>query len=286
VLAQPLDGLMNMPDVSQLAAVPPFCLLEASQLRAILDLAQVSHLIAGAVVFDEGHPVRRFHLLLSGHIRFVRMTAEGDQIIMLHTPAGQMFGMGAALGHHIQKATAIAVDDCLILSWPNALWPVFTAEYDGFAAETLRALGVQSDEMSNRIVELSTKLVEQRIACALLRMIGQSGRKVAGGIEIDFPITRQNIADMTGTTLHTVSRLLSAWEKQGLVASTRCHIVVTNPHRMVMISEAAGRTATMKPALPAVLQLNYTTAAATAARSSARKAASSSRYSAQASMTV
>lgn len=124
--------------------------------------------------------------------------------------------------------------------------------------------------MSSRIVELSTKLVEQRIACALLRMIGQSGRKVAGGIEIGFPISRQNIADMTGTTLHTVSRVLSAWEKQGLIISARCHIVVTKPHQLVMIGSGAAR-----PDQPT-----------TAARRSARKAASSSPYSAQASITV
>ena len=277
---------MNSPDESQLAAVTPFCRLDAPQLRAILDLAQVRQLPAGAVVYDEGQPARRFHLLMSGHIRIVRMTPEGDQIILLHIPQGQMFSIGAAIGQITHQATAVAVVDCVALSWPNALWPVFAARYDGFCAETLRAFGAQSDEMSNRIVELSTKQVEQRIACALVRMIGQSGRKVTGGIEIGFPITRQNIADMTGATLHTVSRLLSAWEKQGLVASTRCHIVVTDPHRMVMISGAAGIDRVEKPSIPAAAHCAYTTAAAAAACSSMRKAASSSRYSAQASVTV
>lgn len=275
---------MNSPNESQLAAVTPFCRLNVAQLRAILDLAQVRQLPAGAKVYDEGQPARRFHLLMSGHIRIVRMTPEGDQIILLHIPQGQMFSIGAAIGRITHQATAVAVVDCVALSWPNALWPVFAARYDGFCAETLRAYGAQSDEMSNRIVELSTKKVEQRIACALVRMIGQSGRKVTGGIEIGFPITRQNIADMTGATLHTVSRLLSAWEKQGLVASTRCHIIVTDSHRLVMISGAAGFDRVEKPAIPAALHLAYATAAA--ARSSVRKPASSSRYSAQASVTV
>ena len=45
-----------------------------------------------------------------------------------------------------------------------------------------------------------------------------------------------NIAEMTGTTLHTVSRLLSAWEKDGIVESTRKHIVVTEPHKLVLLS--------------------------------------------------
>jgi CRP-like cAMP-binding protein len=271
---------MHMPDERQLREMPPFCRLVPQQLRDALDLAEARHFTGGALVFDEGQPARRFHLLLSGHIRFVRLTAAGEQIIVLHIPAGQMFGIGAALGQVTHQATAIAAGNCRVLSWPNALWPVFTRKYDGFSAETLRSFGAQADEMSDRIVELSTKVVEQRIACALLRMIGQSGRKVAAGIEIGFPISRQNIADMTGTTLHTVSRLLSAWEKQGLVESSRCHVVVTDPHRIVMLSGAAERPAGGNPVRPPY------DADMADARSAARKVASSSPYSRQASITV
>jgi len=189
---------------------------------------------------DEGQPIRRFHVLLSGHVRFVRLTAEGNQIIILHIAKGQMFGIGVALGQAKHHVTAITADGCQILSWPNALWPVFTAAYEGFAAETLRSIGARADEMSNRIVELSTKLVQQRIACALLRMIAQCGRQVAGGVEIGFPVTRQNIADMTGTTMHTVSRFLSVWERQGVVKSTRCLIVVKDLRRLAMMSSDSG----------------------------------------------
>lgn len=243
---------MKMYDAAGLGRMPPFLGLQPGQLREVLDLAEAQHLNGGAVIFDEGQPVRRFHFLMFGHIRFVRLTAEGDQIIVLYIQAGQMFGIGAALGQVTHQKTAVAADDSLILSWPNALWPVFCDAYPGFAAATLRAVGARATELSNRIVELSTKLVEQRIACALLRMIGQSGRKVAGGVEICFPLTRGNIADMTGTTLHTVSRVLSSWEKLRLIESTRCHIVVIDPHRLVMISLATGRSATDRPGLAGI----------------------------------
>lgn len=226
---------MKFPTPALLRQMMPFHRLPPEQLREAFNLAEIRRFESGAVVFDEGQPVLRFHLLVSGHIRFARLTAEGDQIIVLHVQAGQMFGIGTALGQTTHQTTAIAADHCLVLSWPNSLWPVFSARYDGFAAETLRAFGARADEMSTRIVELSTKLVVQRIACALLRMIGQSGRKVAGGVEIGFPVTRQNIADMTGTTLHTVSRILSMWERQGILKSTRCLIVVQDPHRLVML---------------------------------------------------
>jgi CRP-like cAMP-binding protein len=70
-----------------------------------------------------------------------------------------------------------------------------------------------------------------------LRLVKQSGRKVENGIEIDFPISRQDIAQMTGTTLHTVSRTLSAWETKGLVESSRQKIIVREPHQLFVLAE-------------------------------------------------
>jgi CRP-like cAMP-binding protein len=82
-----------------------------------------------------------------------------------------------------------------------------------------------------------TERVERRVARALLRLVQEAGRRVDTGLEIDFPISRQDIAEMTGTTLFTVSRLLSAWEERGIVKSGRQHIVLTKPHALVAIAE-------------------------------------------------
>ena len=70
------------------------------------------------------------------------------------------------------------------------------------------------------------------------QLINQTGRKVSEGIEIDFPITRQDLSELTATTLHTVSRLLSSWEKQGLVMSKRKRITVRDAHALVVLSQA------------------------------------------------
>ena len=84
--------------------------------------------------------------------------------------------------------------------------------------------------------------VERRVAHALLRLAKQAGRKVEQGVEIDFPISRQDIAEMT-TTLHTVSRTLSGWEQQGLVESGRQRIVLCDPHKLFQLAEqASGET--------------------------------------------
>lgn len=227
-------------DESLLTNLPPFRGLTQLQIREILDAAQTARFDAGVEVFAEGVPIDRFFLLLDGHVRVQRTTPQGDQIILLHIAPGQLFGIGVALGHKTYPATAIAADDCVVLTWPNRLWPDFIARYEGFATQTYAVVGTRLADMHNVIVEMATKQVEQRIAAALLRLITQTGRKVEEGIEIDFPITRQNISDMTGSTLHTVSRLLSAWEKDGIVASARKKITVTAPHQLVLLSGVSG----------------------------------------------
>ena len=118
------------------------------------------------------------------------------------------------------------------------MWDQFVADYEGFATETYKTVGNRIGEMNTRIVEMATLQVEQRVANALLRLINQTGRKVPNGIEINFPITRQDLSELTGTTLHTVSRMLSAWEKQGLVESQRKRITVCDPHQLVILAAA------------------------------------------------
>jgi len=223
-------------DASLLTGLAPFARLGTDQIREILDQSHPKRFDAGVAVFEEGTPAERFFLLLDGHIRVIRITPGGEQIIALHIPAGQLFGIAPALGHVAYPATAMTAVDSVVLSWPARLWHDFVSRYDGFGPETGKIVGRRVAEMQDRIVEMATQQVEQRIANAVLRLINQSGRKTDQGIEIAFPITRQDLSEMTGTTLHTVSRLLSQWERQGIVKSARKRIVVTDPHQLVVMS--------------------------------------------------
>jgi CRP-like cAMP-binding protein len=226
---------MNKLDESLLLPLPPFSKLERSQIRTILDQATSRRYDEGAAIFNEGAEADRFFMLLDGTMRVVKITPDGEQVTSVHIPPGQLFGIAAALGHKRYPATAVAASEVLVLSWPTTLWPTFIADYPGFATETYRTVGARVAEMNTRIVEMSTQHVEQRIARALLRLVNQSGRRTPEGIEISFPITRQDVSEMTGTTLHTASRLLSAWERDGLVSSKRKKIVVCDPHRLVVL---------------------------------------------------
>jgi CRP-like cAMP-binding protein len=87
--------------------------------------------------------------------------------------------------------------------------------YPQIAINLLGTVVERLDDIQNRYLELQTERVEQRIARSLLRIMKQSGRRTEEGILIDFRLSRQELADYTGTTLYTVSRTLSSWEKRG-----------------------------------------------------------------------
>ena len=224
-------------DESLLTHLPPFLQLDRSEIREILDQAMSRRYDKETSVFDEGDKAEFFHLLLDGYLRVLRTTENGDQVILLHIASGQLFGFAQAVGRTTYPATAMAVSECIVLSWPMRLWSDFTAKYVGFAENTYASIGKRLNEVNSRVVDLSTLQVEQRVAKVLLRLMNQSGRRTATGIEIDFPVSRQDIAEMTGTTLHTVSRLLSAWAKDGIVESGRKRITVVHAHSLVVIAE-------------------------------------------------
>jgi CRP/FNR family transcriptional regulator, nitrogen oxide reductase regulator len=102
---------------------------------------------------------------------------------------------------------------------------------------SMRIMGRRMTELQERLREMQTEQVERRIAHTLGRLVVQAGRRTREGIEIDFPISRQDLAEMTGTTLHTVSRTLSKWEGSGIVAGGRQKVVILQPHALVSIAE-------------------------------------------------
>jgi CRP-like cAMP-binding protein len=116
------------------------------------------------------------------------------------------------------------------------------ARHPALAVNVMKTIGGRLQESHARVRELATEEVERRVAHTVLRLANQSGRKEADGIRIDFRVSKQDIAEMAGTTLHTVSRILSAWEAAGLVESGRQKLLVRKPHQLVLIGDghAAG----------------------------------------------
>lgn len=228
--ARPLDR-------SLIRDLPIFQSMAERELDAILATATVRRLPEGAVVFEQGMAATTFFALLHGRLKAVQTTPDGRQVVVRHVGPGEIFGIAKAMRRPDYPATASAVMDSLALAWPSSQWEAFLAQSPALAANALEMIGQRLQDAHTRIRELSTQEVERRVAHALLRLAGQAGRKTEKGLLIEFPVTRQDIAEMTGTTLHTVSRLMSAWQAQGLVASGRKRITVCDPHRLFLLAE-------------------------------------------------
>ena len=229
-------------DTSLVAHLPLFAGVTPEAMDEILREARSARYPKNSAIFEQGADAQSFFLLLHGHVRAAKTTPTGEQIVVRYVAPGETFGLAMAIGAARYPATAMAVDDSVVLIWPNSAWPRLVERFPALAANTLQTVGTRLQESHTRILEMSTQQVEQRVAHALLRLVRQSGRKTDKGIDIDFPITRQDIADMTGTTLHTVSRVLSAWEDQGLVSGGRQKVRITDPHGLMLIAENRRRT--------------------------------------------
>ena len=224
-------------DRSLIAGLPLFSGMSPADLDRMLDSATSRRVLKDAYIFEQDREVQFFYLLLHGRVRVVKTTADGQQVIVRYIGAGELLGIAQALGRNTYPASAVAVVDCVVLAWPSRLWPEFAAAFPSFGANTYKTVGERLNDVQSQVVELATQQVERRVAHALLRLVQQTGKKCDDGLLIDFPISRQDIAEMTGATLHTVSRLLSAWEQDGLVKSGRQRIVVVEPHRLLLIAE-------------------------------------------------
>jgi CRP/FNR family transcriptional regulator, nitrogen oxide reductase regulator len=224
-------------DASLVAHLPLFAGLGPEELGEILREARSVRYPKNSAVFEQGEDAHSFFVLLHGHVRASKTTPAGEQIVVRYVAPGESFGVATAIGLQRYPATATAVDDSVALLWPSAAWPRLVTKFPALASNTLQTVGSRLQETHTRVIEMSTQQVERRIAHALLRLARQSGRKLEHGVEIDFPISRQDIAQMTGTTLHTVSRTLSAWEQRGLIESGRQRIILREPHQLLVLAE-------------------------------------------------
>ncbi|NYT82712.1 Crp/Fnr family transcriptional regulator [Alcaligenaceae bacterium] len=211
--------------------------LSEAELDQALESAQSILLQEGAKVFAQGEEADRFFVLLHGHLKVVQVTPDGEQVTVRYVSPGEVFGIARAMRRSHYPATTLAVQESIVLAWPSSEWDQFIAGNPQFAFNALQTVGQRLQDAHSRIRELSTEEVEQRVARAILRLVDQSGAKTSEGIEISFPITRQDIAEMTGTTLHTVSRLLSQWKDRGLVNSGRKRITVCSLDELIRLAE-------------------------------------------------
>lgn len=213
--------------------------LSEGEAQGVLPHARLHQAREGSHVYVQGAPAVRIFFLVSGRFKVVQSSSEGQQIIAHWVEPGQFFGFAGAFGLEDYFGTAVAVTDSVMLAWPMAAWPKIVALQPTLAEAALRTVGTHLQDMFSRLHDVGSARVEQRIARALLGLVRQSGRPTRQGVEVGFPITRQDVADMTTATLFTVSRTLSAWEQAGVLAGGRRRIEVLDLPALTRIAGEA-----------------------------------------------
>ncbi|VFU09413.1 Crp/Fnr family transcriptional regulator [Methylocella tundrae] len=224
---------------SVLAALDLFTGLTAAALTDVGGRARLRHIPKDTRIFAQGDAIGRCHALIDGSVRISQTAGEGAEVVMRFIGAREMFGSVALFTDGRAPAEAVALTDCVEISWSKADLIDLIALYPGIGLNLVKIIGARLGEAQDRVRELSTQRVGRRLANALLRLAGEDGRS-AGEARIEFPLTRKDVAELAGTTLHTASRILSAWEKAGLVSSDRQRVTILRPSGIKRIADDIG----------------------------------------------
>jgi CRP-like cAMP-binding protein len=210
--------------------------------REILAAAVPRMLKPRQILAAEGEPATTFYLVVVGHLKLSKLAADGREVIARFIGPGDPFAGIVVLGHPAYPITATAVEPARVLGWTRPVLLDLTARYPALRTNLLHEITQHMTDALDRVGELSSERVSQRLARALLRLAQHDGISRDGAIEIAHPITRQELADLSGTTLFTVSRLLSRWQERGLIASTRGRVAVQRPRDIAALAAAGDET--------------------------------------------
>jgi CRP-like cAMP-binding protein len=213
--------------------------LSPEEQREALSRAIARRLAKGQVLFRQDEPAEALFLVETGRLKLTQVTADGQPVTVRFTGPGELCAAIAVLDGKTYPFSAAAVETSMVRLWTRAVLRELLRRWPVFESNLLEVVGTHSREMLDRFRELATEAVPQRIARALLRLARLGGRPGAdGGILIE-RLTQQDLAELTATTIYTVSRVLSAWEAEGLVRKGRGRLVIRSHGRLVGIAESA-----------------------------------------------
>ncbi len=211
--------------------------LPASALEEVAVAARVRRLPKDLRIFGQGDDGVHAHAVIEGGVRIAQSGSDGAQVIIRFVGPGEMFGTVALFTDGRYPADAVTLSETLEASWSEAELLDLMASYPLIAINVIRIIGKRLQEVQERVREFATQSAERRVAHAVLRLARQAGHSTVEGTAIDFPLRRRDVADIAGTTLHTASRILTAWEKVGLLVSHTQHLTIRQPTQILRIAE-------------------------------------------------
>lgn len=211
--------------------------LDDSALLAVYRAGRTERRGAGEFFFFQGDPADLVFVLMEGRIKLLQLTADGQQVILRMAVPYMLFGLVGSVKNMTYPVTAEAVEPCRAIAWTQPVLDELIARYPRIAMNAMQLMASHVQEFQDRFREMATERVERRLARALLRLTRQLGKKTDEGIELIMSVSRQEMAEMSGTTLFTASRILSEWERQGFIRAGRERVVILQPHSLVKIAE-------------------------------------------------
>lgn len=180
----------------------------------------------GDRVFGEGDPSDVFLVVVSGRVKIVKMTPAGKDVILEIFGTGDPFGAVAAYEGRPFPASAIALEDTVCLLTPRSAFFALLEQHPSLVRGLLLGLTQRLVELTNRLTEMTGGRVEARVARLFLKLADNMGRPAADGIAIPMALSRQELADLTGTTIETCIRVMSRWGKDEIVRTEKTGFVL------------------------------------------------------------
>lgn len=186
-------------------------------------------------IFREGDPVGSVSVLASGRVKITQLSRSGAEVILRVKSTGEVLGgLGVQSGgpHFL---TAQTLEPCVVLLWEARKFELLEDRFPAVRRNTVQIFAERLRILEERFLELATEQVAPRLARMLIRLIEQSAHTGKHAVRID--LSREELAQMTGTTLFTVSRLLCDWEQRGIIQTQRKAVLIQNPQSLVALAD-------------------------------------------------
>jgi CRP-like cAMP-binding protein len=212
-----------------------FAGLPQSNVTEVLSAAQVVKFDRQETVFRSGEMIQRVMLLTEGSVKVTLIDQNGCAVILRLVGPGEILGTIGGARSTSNYSSAEARETSQAYVWSVATFEALSERFPIFRRNSMGILAACLQDLEVRFREISTETVAFRLSREISRLIPRVGRTVDRG-DIEINLSREELAQMTATTLFTVSRLLSKWEQRGIVSLRRLAVVVRDPIALANIS--------------------------------------------------
>lgn len=188
------------------------------------------------LIFLEGDAAEYVYLVVEGKVKIVKQAPSGKELILEVFASAEVFG-GATLLLDRHPASAVAMEPGVMLRLPRPEYHALLKRFPPMAFQIIERLGHMLREAHQVIRGLAAERVEARVARLLFKLVDKAGIPGDGGMRLGLQLTRQDIADMVGCTLETAIRVLSRWQKEGLIKTEEGVITILNRRELERLLE-------------------------------------------------